>query len=47
MCWAAEGGAHLLLQVRFAVLDGRLDALFRELYSRSSLTSPSLELTGL
>jgi hypothetical protein len=46
MCWTAEG-AHLLLQVCCAVLDGRLDALFRELYPRFRLTSPALELPGL
>jgi hypothetical protein len=40
MCWTAEG-AHLLLQVRCAVLDGRLDALFRERYPRFRLTSPA------
>lgn len=38
MCWTAEG-AHLLLQVRRAVLDGRLDALFRARYPRFRLTS--------
>jgi hypothetical protein len=31
MRWSSEG-AHLLLQVRCAVLDGRLDRLFREKY---------------
>jgi hypothetical protein len=41
MCWTAEG-AHLLLQVRCAVLDGRLDSLFRERYPRFRLTSPAL-----
>jgi hypothetical protein len=40
-------GAQLLLQVRCAVLDGRLDALFRERYPRFRLTSPALELPGL
>jgi hypothetical protein len=39
MCWTAEG-AHLLLQVRCAVLDERLDALFRERYPRFRLPSP-------
>jgi hypothetical protein len=39
--------AHLLLQVRCAVLDGRLDAPFREQYPRFRLTSPALELPGL
>jgi hypothetical protein len=33
MCWTTEG-AHLLVQVRCAVLDGRLDALFHEWYPR-------------
>jgi hypothetical protein len=46
ICWTAEG-AHLLLQVRCAVLDGRLDTLFRERYARFRLTSPALELPGL
>jgi len=46
LCWTAEG-AHLLLQVRYAVLDGTLDALFRERYPRFRLTSPALELPGL
>jgi hypothetical protein len=32
MRWSCEG-AHLLLQVRCAVLDGRLDSLFREWHS--------------
>jgi hypothetical protein len=31
MRWSCEG-AHLLLQVRCAVLDGRLETLFRERY---------------
>jgi hypothetical protein len=42
MCWTAEG-AHLLLQVRCAVLDGRLDALFREQYPRFRLASAAVE----
>jgi hypothetical protein len=46
MCWSAEG-AHLLLQVRCAVLDGTWDALFRERYPRFRLISPALELPGL
>jgi hypothetical protein len=46
MCWTAEG-AHLLLQVRCAVLDGRLDALFREQYPRFRLASAAVELPGL
>jgi hypothetical protein len=44
--WTAEG-AHLLLQVRGAVLDGRLDALFRERYPNFRLSSPALKLAGL
>jgi hypothetical protein len=40
MCWTAEG-AHLLLQVRCAVLDGRLDALLRGRYPTFRLTSPA------
>jgi len=43
MCWTAEG-AHLLLQVHCAVLDGRLDSLFRERVSEIRLTSPAIEL---
>ncbi len=31
MCWSLEG-AHLLLQVRCAMLDNQLDARFREWY---------------
>src|SRR5207248_2515949 len=31
MCWSTKG-AHLLLQVRCAVLDNRLDSRFREWY---------------
>jgi hypothetical protein len=31
MRWSS-GGAHLLLQVRCAVLDNRLDTMFRERY---------------
>ncbi len=38
MCWTAEV-AHLLLQGRCAVLDGKLDALFREWYPRFRLKS--------
>jgi len=46
MCWTAEG-AHLLLQVRCAVLDGKLDAPFREWYPRFRLKSPASGSTGL
>jgi hypothetical protein len=37
--WSAEG-AHQLLQVRCAVLDGRLDAFFRELHPKFRPTPP-------
>jgi hypothetical protein len=37
MCWSLEG-AHFLLQVRCAELDGRLETLFREWPSRFRLT---------
>jgi len=41
MRWSAEG-AHLLLQVRCAVLDDRLDTLFREQYPQfRTVTHPS------
>lgn len=46
MCWTAEG-AHLLLQVRCAVLDGKLDALFREWYPRFRLKSLALQVPAL
>jgi hypothetical protein len=46
MCWTAEG-AHLLLQVRCAVLDGKLDDLFREWYPRFRLKPLASGLTGL
>ena len=39
MRWSAEG-AHQLLQVRCAVLDGRLDAFFREWHPKFRLTPP-------
>jgi hypothetical protein len=41
MRWSPEG-AHLLLQVRCAVLDGRLDSLFREWFPnfRRQLATP-------
>ena len=42
MCWPVEG-AHLLLQVRRAVLDGRLASLFRERSARFRLTLPGPE----
>ena len=46
MCWSL-GGAHLLLQVRCAVLDGRLEALFREWYPKFRLLPPAIELPAL
>ena len=39
MRWSADG-AHLLLQVRGAVLDHRLEALFREWFPRFRATPP-------
>jgi hypothetical protein len=39
MRWSADG-AHLLLQVRCAVLDHRLEALFREWFPRFRATPP-------
>ena len=41
MRWSAEG-AHLLLQVRCAVLDRRLKALFREQYPLFRRTAPAV-----
>jgi hypothetical protein len=46
MRWSLEG-AHLLLQVRCAVLDGRLEALFREWYPKFRLLPPAIELPAL
>ena len=46
MCWTAEG-AHLLLQVRCAVLDGKLDSLFREWYPRFRLKSLAVQMRAL
>jgi len=37
MCWSLEG-APFLLQVRCAVLDGRLETRFREWHPRFRLT---------
>jgi|SRR5271165_594370 len=39
MRWSAEG-AHQLLQVRCAVLDGRLEAFFQEWCPKFRLTPP-------
>ena len=41
MRWSAEG-AHLLLQVRCALLDDRLDELFREWYPEWGTSPPAV-----
>jgi hypothetical protein len=41
MRWSAEG-AHLLLQVRRAVLNRRLENLFREQYPMSRALAPAM-----
>ena len=41
MRWSADG-AHLLLQVRCAVIDGRLDDLFRERYPMFRALAPAV-----
>jgi hypothetical protein len=46
MCWSLEG-AHFLLQVRCAVLDGRLETLFREWQSQFRLTPRAVELPAI
>jgi hypothetical protein len=46
MCWSAEG-AYLLLQVRCAVLNDRLDALFRECHPQFRLQAAVIELPAL
>jgi hypothetical protein len=46
MCWSQEG-AHLLLQVRCAMLDNRLDTRFREWYPRFRQMSAAVELPVL
>jgi len=46
MCWSLEG-AHFLLQVRCAVLDGRLETLFREWHPRFRLTPTAVELPSM
>jgi hypothetical protein len=46
MCCTAAG-AHLLLQVRCAVLDGKLDALFREWYPRFRIKSLAVQVRAL
>ena len=46
MCWSLEG-AHFLLQVRCAVLDGRLETLFREWHPRFRLTPTAVKLPAM
>ena len=46
MCWSLEG-AHFLLQVRRAVLDGRLETLFREWHPRFRLTPPAVRVPAM
>jgi hypothetical protein len=46
MCWSSEG-VHLLLQVRCAVLDDRLEALFREQYPQFRAAPVATELPAL
>jgi hypothetical protein len=46
MCWSLEG-AHLLLQVRCAMLDNRLDTRFREWYPRFRQMPAAVELPVL
>src|SRR5271156_3298399 len=41
MRWSADG-AHLLLQVRCAVIDGRLEELFRERYPMFRVLAPAV-----
>lgn len=43
MCWSIEG-AHLLLQVRCAMLNRQLDSRFRELYPRFGQMPPAVEV---
>jgi hypothetical protein len=46
MSWSL-GGAHFLLQVRCAVLDGRLETLFREWHPRFRLTPIAVKLPAM
>ena len=46
ICWSAEG-AHLLLQVRCAVLNDRLDTLFREWHPHFRRQTAVIELPAL
>ncbi len=46
MCWSAEG-AHLLLQVRCAVLNDRLDTLFQEWHPQFRRQTAVIELPAL
>jgi hypothetical protein len=45
MRWSAEG-AHLMLQVRCALLDHRLDGLFREWYPEWGTSPPAVAING-
>jgi hypothetical protein len=46
MCWSLEG-AHFLLQVRCAVLDGCLETLFREWHPRFRLALAAVKLPAM
>src|ERR1017187_3648177 len=46
MCWSSEG-AHLLLQVRCAVLDDRLESLFREWHPQFPRMPAASELPAI
>lgn len=46
MCWPSEGD-HLLVQVRRAVLDGRIETLFREQHPRFRLAPLATELPAM
>jgi hypothetical protein len=46
MCWSMEG-AHFLLQVRCAVLDGRLETLFREWHPRFRLAPAAVRFPAM
>ena len=46
MCWSSKG-AHLLLQVRCAVLDDRLESLFREWHPQFRRRPAASELPAI
>src|ERR1019366_5585671 len=46
MCWSSKG-AHLLLQVRCAVLDDRLESLFREWHPQFRRMPAASELPAI